>query len=143
MPWLEHSFENPGWQSGFEHITDHECFGASTRDCEIVHGAVNGEFADRTARKAKWLDDKTVGGDRNFCAVEIDVRSITEWATPSAEKQRGEKAFDELAAGFTSGSVRHLDLCIAEPRERRFVGHGALRIQAIELRLTIGALRCS
>ena len=61
-----------------------------------------------------------------------------------AKKQGSKKAFDQLAAGFASGSVRHLDLRIAEPDGRGFGNCERRRsAQAIELRLTIAALRCS
>jgi len=72
------------------------------------------------------------------------MRGIAEGAGDGAEKQRGEQAFNELTAGFTSGSVRHLDLGIAEADGNTFSVNRGRTAQAIEVRLvTIAALRCS
>src|ERR1700733_3927041 len=113
-----------------------------------MHGAVAGEFANRAAGKAQRVDDKTVGCDRNLGAVDIDMCGVSEWPRSGAEKQRSEQAFDEFPAGLASGTMRHLNLWVTEADVRGFGKHSErsgryLEPQAIELRATIAALRCS
>ena len=82
-------------------------------------------------------------GNRDLGAVDVDQCGVAERTGLGTKKQRRKKAFDELAAGFTSGSVGHLDLRVAEPDGRGSGRWGGRSDQAIELRLTIAALRCS
>ena len=45
-------------------------------DGQIVDRSVHGQVADRTARKAQRMDDKTVGGECNGCVSCFDVSGI-------------------------------------------------------------------
>jgi hypothetical protein len=71
------------------------------------------------------------------------VGGIAERARRVAKQQWRKEAFDEFAAGFAAGSVGHLDLRVAETDVPGFGNCGVGSDQAIELRLTIAALRCS
>jgi hypothetical protein len=72
------------------------------------------------------------------------MRGVTQRFRGRAKEQRSEKTFNQLAAGFTSGSVCHLDLGIAKPDGNGFGIGGSRNAQAIEVRLvTIAAFRCS
>ena len=117
-------FENLRRQPGFENIADHEGFCPGARNREVVHRTVHRKFTNRTARKTQRLDHEAIGGNRNCCAVDVDLSGISERAGRGTKKQGSKKAFDESPAGFTSGSVRHLDLRIAEPDGRGFGKHG-------------------
>ena len=72
------------------------------------------------------------------------MRGISQGPGDAAKKQWREQTFNQFAAGFASGSVRHLDLGIAKPDGDRMGIDGGRSAHAIEVRLvTIAALRCS
>lgn len=141
---LEHRCREPG----FEHKGDDHGFGARARYRQIVHRAVHRKFADRSTRKAKRFDNKAVSRDGNGAPIDVDVRGVSQGPRRRSKEQWREKAFDQLAAGLTSGSVSHLDLGIAKPDGSRpdlpgSLGY-AIIAYAIEVRLVaIAAFRCS
>ena len=138
------SFKDRCGQPSLENIGNDQGFGSSSRNRQIIHRTVYREFADRAAGKTQRLDYKTVGRNCNLRATDVHMRGIPQRAWRAAKKQRGEKTFNQLAAGFASGSVRHLDLRVAEADGNGLGINGGRRAQAIELRLvTIAALRCS
>ncbi len=83
-----------GGQSGFENEGDDQGFGSGAGDGEIVHRAVDGEFADGAAGKTQRLDDKTVGGHSDAGAVDLNVRSVGQAVRGGTVKKRREQAFD-------------------------------------------------
>src|ERR1700733_13493268 len=115
-------FEHGRGQPGFEHISDDHrlCFGSRNR--EIIYGAVDRKLSDGAAGKSQRLDYETVRGDGDLGAIEIQMGRISEWFRRRRKKQRSKKTFYESAAGFTSGSVRHLDLRLAEANSWRTIG---------------------
>ena len=109
---------------------------------QIVHRAVYGKFADGAAGKAQRLDHEAVGRDRRCeCRSTCNVRGIAQRLRGWPEQQRREQAFDQPAAGFATGAVRHLDLrhreiessvtprsigCVAQARTSRLAGFSML-----------------
>jgi len=137
------SFEERRRQPRFEHECDHQGFCPGARNREVVHRTVHRKFTDRTTRETQRLNHKAIGGDRNRRAIDVDVCGVSEWAGSRTKKQGSKKAFDEFAAGFAAGAVRHLNLGITEPHGCGFGKRGSLSAYATEFRLTIAALRCS
>ena len=77
-------------------------------------------------------------------SVDVDLRGIAEGARRRSRKAAERTVLRPAAAGLASGAVRHFDLRIAEPdRGTGLASTTSLDAQAIELRLTIDALRCS
>ena len=65
--------------------------------------------------KRSGLDHEAVGGDGDAGSVDVEVSGVAEAVRDERrEKQRREQAFDQAAAGFAAGAVRHLDLRIRE-----------------------------
>ncbi len=119
---LNFGLQNFRRQTGFENERHHEDFRFRAGNCQVVHGAVYGQLADRAARKAERLDDEAVGGDRQARAVEIHVGRVAERLGGRAIKQRREETLDQAAAGFSAGAVSHLDLRLAKANLRRSDG---------------------
>ena len=72
------------------------------------------------------------------------VSGVAQWVRRAPEKQRREQSLHQPARRLSAGSVRHLDLGIAEADGNTFSVNGGRTAQAIEVRLvTIAALRCS
>ena len=116
---LRHStnfrFKNRRRQARFENIGNNQGLGPGARDRKIVHGTVDREFTNGASGKTQRLDHKTVSRDRNFRTIDVDLRGVSEGPGNAVKKQGSEQAFNQLAAGFASSSMRHLDLRIAKP----------------------------
>ena len=82
---------------------------------QIVHGAIDREFADGAAGKTQRLHDKTIRGHRDPRAVDLNVRGVAQRSVERRNRSGANKSFDQSAAGLASGAVRHFDLRIAKP----------------------------
>jgi hypothetical protein len=125
-------FQNFCGQSFFENEGYRESFAASAGHGEIIHRAVDGEFADGATRKAKRLDYEAIRGNGEWCAIDPHVSGVCQWLRLSASKQRNKETFHQLAAGFAAGAVGHFDLWFAEsdgrllPRSNSRAGQAAV-----------------
>ena len=106
----------------FEDEGDNHGMGSGSGYGQVVHGTVDGEFADGAAGEAQGADHEAVGGKGDGGPADFDVSRVGETLGRAGEKQRREEAFDESAAGFASGAMGHLDLWIFEPDLRRSFG---------------------
>src|SRR5262249_6773411 len=84
---------------------------------EIVHRTVDGELADRPARKFEWADDESICGHRQALSAYLERGRIGQRREQWTAEDRREQAFDETTTGQSAGAVRHLDLSIGEADE--------------------------
>ena len=71
-------FEDGTGEAFFENEGDDHRMGSGTGDGEVVHGSVDGEFADGAAGEAQGADDETVGGECDGGSADFDVCGVGE-----------------------------------------------------------------
>ncbi len=135
--------QNCGGKSRFEYVADDQSFCFGSRDSQVVHRSVYGKLTDRTTGKSQGFDDKAVGGDGNLRSTDVNERGVAQRTRIIPKQQGSKESFDELAAGFSSSAMGHLDLRIAEPNCCR-ISLRSSGAHAIGRRLvTKAAFRCS
>ena len=82
-------FEDFGGQTGFEHISDDEGLGAGAGDGQIVHRAIDGQFAYGTTGETQGFDDEGVGGDRQRDTVDGNMGGVTQRSGRAIDQARG------------------------------------------------------
>ena len=118
-------FENWRRQSGFEHIT-------SPPGLPLLLPRPRGHSRCRLPQVRRWSRPENVSGLTTKLSVVMatcvplmsTMRRVAERARRGAKEKRREQSFDQPAAGFASGSVRHLDLRIAKADLGRRFGVG-------------------
>ena len=106
-----------GGKSLLEHQRQAQRERTGARDGEIVDGAVDGQLADRAARKAQRPDDVGVGRERELHAVDAEHPGVGHLGQRArVVEDRHQQPFDQGLGRLAAGAVGHRDPLVAELR---------------------------
>lgn len=108
-----HRLDFPAEDGGLQSLLDNECTGERERggpgDRQIVHRAVDRQFADGTARKDQRTHDEGVGRQGQLHPADGEQCRIGERGQRRIVQGGQEQPFDQLVGGFAACPVAHID----------------------------------